>query len=221
MCNKTGERVKTLGNRLRLSVAVCKAGRHETIDNLRCGEVPGGVAIGRKFDHIQPDKLDLELSRHIPLASQVRYRYLVYVDGHCAANRYSTLMRMGVVVLKVASANSAGQLWFSPLLEPFADHVPVAADLSDLQEKIEWCHAHDDEGRKIAQTALRLAGRLFSSASVAGYLAPTLYAVASKQAAQCETVDPYTPVYSAHPPPSAAYLKVLRQVASDRSTGPA
>lgn len=31
----------------------------------------------------------------------------------------------------------ADQMWYFPLLRPYVDHVPVKADLSDLDEKIE------------------------------------------------------------------------------------
>ena len=30
----------------------------------------------------------------------------------------------------------ADQMWYFPMLIPFRDHVPVKADLSDLEEKI-------------------------------------------------------------------------------------
>lgn len=33
------------------------------------------------------------------------------------------------------------------------DHVPVKADMSDLQEKLEWCHSHDKECEQIAANA--------------------------------------------------------------------
>ena len=41
-----------------------------------------------------------------------------------------------VCVLQVESTCVADQMWYFPLLVPFRDHVPVKADLSDLQEKI-------------------------------------------------------------------------------------
>ncbi len=38
-------------------------------------------------------------------------------------------------------------------MKPYVDHVPVKADLSDLEEKIRWCREHDDECRKIGENA--------------------------------------------------------------------
>lgn len=112
----------------------------------------------------------------VPIYEQARYKYLIYVEGHCAACRYSFLMRLGSVILKVTRRRAhahtdeekegqhlrglvvhllpacarcccwwwqvesqcvADQMWYFPLLRPYVDHVPVKADLSDLEEKIE------------------------------------------------------------------------------------
>jgi len=44
-------------------------------------------------------------------------------------------------------------MWYFPLLQPYVDHVPVKADLSDLEEKIRWCRANDDKCRQIGENA--------------------------------------------------------------------
>jgi Glycosyl transferase family 90 len=88
-----------------------------------------------------------------PIYEQSKYKYLVYVDGHCAACRYGFMMRLGSVILKVESRQVADRMWYFPLLVPYHDHVPVKADLSDLEEKIRWCREHDDECRQIGENA--------------------------------------------------------------------
>jgi len=88
-----------------------------------------------------------------PIYEQSKYKYLVYVDGHCAACRYGFMMRLGSVILKVAPRQVADRMWYFPLLKPYHDHVPVKADLSDLEEKIRWCREHDDECRQIGENA--------------------------------------------------------------------
>jgi len=40
--------------------------------------------------------------------------------------------------------------WFYDELVPWEHYVPVAHDLSDLFEKIDWLREHDDEARKIS-----------------------------------------------------------------------
>ena len=47
--------------------------------------------------------------------------------------------------------------WYYDRLEPWRHYVPVAADLSDLVERIEWCRGHTAECRAIAQAGQALA----------------------------------------------------------------
>jgi len=89
-----------------------------------------------------------------PIYEQSKYKYLVYIDGHCAACRYGFMMRLGSVILKVAPRQVADTMWYFPLLKPYLDHVPVKADLSDLEEKIRWCRDNDDKCRQIGLNAL-------------------------------------------------------------------
>jgi len=88
-----------------------------------------------------------------PIYEQSKYKYLVYVDGHCAACRYGFMMRLGSVILKVAPRQVADRMWYFDLLEPYVDHVPVKADLSDLEEKIRWCRNNDDKCKQIGENA--------------------------------------------------------------------
>jgi hypothetical protein len=88
-----------------------------------------------------------------PIYEQSKYKYLVYVDGHCAACRYGFMMRLGSVILKVDPRQVADRMWYFPLLQPYVDHVPVKADLSDLEEKIRWCRDNDDKCRVIGENA--------------------------------------------------------------------
>ena len=91
-----------------------------------------------------------------PIYEQSKYKYLVYVDGHCAACRYGFMMRLGSVILKVEPRQVADRMWYFPLLKPYVDHVPVKSDLSDLEEKIRWCRNNDDKCREIASNCLKL-----------------------------------------------------------------
>lgn len=63
------------------------------------------------------------------------------------------MMRLGSVIIKVAPRQVADTMWYFPLLQPYVDHVPVKADLSDLEEKIRWCRQNDDKCREIAENA--------------------------------------------------------------------
>ena len=91
---------------------------------------------------------------YMPMAQQCHFKYAVYVDGHSAANRYGGMMAAEFVILRVKSISTlSNKLWFYPLLEDGVDHISVAADLSDLAEKLEWCVANDVAAREIAKCA--------------------------------------------------------------------
>lgn len=106
----------------------------------------------------------------VEIYKQSTYKYLLYIEGHCAACRYGFMMQLGSVIFKVASKCVADQMWYFPLLEPFKDHVPIAADLSDLQEKIAWCRAHDDDCRQIAANAQQLYKDFVSKEAILDYM---------------------------------------------------
>ena len=60
-------------------------------------------------------------------------------------------------------------MWYFPLLQPMVDHVPVKADLSDLEERIRWCRANDGKCKQIAQSCRRLYDRFISDEGVLDY----------------------------------------------------
>jgi hypothetical protein len=105
--------------------------------------------------YIDENKFDFKGSKanFTPIYEQSRYKYLIYIEGHCAACRYGFMMRMGSVILKVESRCVADSMWYFPILKPWEDHVPIKADLSDLAEKIQWCRDNDDKCKVIAARA--------------------------------------------------------------------
>ena len=122
--------------------------------------------------YIRKEAFDFDAGRHnfVPIFEQSRYKYLIYVEGHCAACRYGFMMRLGSVILKVESRCVADKMWFFPLLRPFVDHVPVRADLSDLADKINWCRANDAECERIAHNALKLFDKFVAKEGLLDYV---------------------------------------------------
>jgi hypothetical protein len=112
----------------------------------------------------------------LPLAAQrAAYRYIIYVDGHCAANRYGALMHSGRVILKVMSMHDddgGGRQWLFPSLVGLhvsqdgscksilplgsvrsPDHCIIDADLANIEATIQYLREHDAEARAIAAAA--------------------------------------------------------------------
>ena len=106
---------------------------------------------------LRPSNFPFTAGKHhfTPIYEQSKYKYLVYVDGHCAACRYGFMMRLGSVIIKVLPRQVADRMWYFPILKEYEDHVPVKLDLSDLEEKIQWCRDHDEECKKIGQNAMK------------------------------------------------------------------
>lgn len=135
----------------------------------------------------------------IPLNQQARFKYVVYIDGHCAANRYGALCSMGSVILKVASRTEACNLFFFPLLQPYVDHVPVAADLSDLETQIRWCREHDAECAAIAAAAKTLHDTYLCKPAICAYMRTTLNMIAERPHVHAAAPSwPSLPLFSEH-----------------------
>ena len=84
------------------------------------------------------------------------WRYQIDIDGN--SNAWEGLfvkLCSGSPVLKVESAFGFRQ-WYYDRLVPWLNVVPVAADGSDLLEKVAWLRAHDAAAREIGRAARSL-----------------------------------------------------------------
>lgn len=149
---------------------------------------------GTKMTFIRPDQFEFKGGKEnfVEIYKQSSYKYLIYAEGHCAACRYGFMMLLGSVILKVESRCVADQLWYFPMLKPYYDHVPVKADLSDLEEAIDWCRAHDDECRAIAANAKRLYDTYISRDGILDYMSNIFRGIAARWK------EP--PQWASHPP---------------------
>ena len=133
--------------------------------------------------YLRPSDFKFTAGKHhfTPIYEQSMYKYLVYVDGHCAACRYGFMMRLGSVILKVAPRQVADRMWYFPLLKPYVDHVPVKSDLSDLEEKIRWCRENDDKCREIAANCLKLYEKYVARSGLLDYVEMVTKHIAKRQ----------------------------------------
>lgn len=129
-----------------------------------------------------------------PIYEQSKYKYLVYVDGHCAACRYGFMMRLGSVILKVAPRQVADRMWYFPLLKPYVDHVPVKADLSDLEEKIRWCRENDDKCKQIGLNAMSFYEKYVARSALLDYIEMVCKNIARRYVAPPDWWSPPPPV---------------------------
>ena len=154
---------------------------------------------GRPMTFIKPEFLRIDKVDRVPMYAQARYKYHLYVDGHCAAMRYASMMPLGVVILKVASVTKADSMWFFQLLRPYdiraehpdpaGDHIPVAADLSDLADVIAWCKAHDDVCQRIVANCRSLYDRVVSIEGQLDYMQLMTHEIAKRFVPQAQRAE--------------------------------
>ena len=98
-----------------------------------------------------------------PMREHANYRYQIDIDG--VANAWATLERFlcGSCVLKV---QSRFEMWYYPSLRPWVHYVPLRGDLDDLEERLEWCRAHPEDARAIAEAGRRFALALTYEAAI-------------------------------------------------------
>lgn len=58
--------------------------------------------------------------------------------------------------------------------QPWVDHVPVSADYSDLQERVQWCRDNDGKCQEIVRNAKRFYDAFLSREALLDYMALTL-----------------------------------------------
>lgn len=117
---------------------------------------------------------NLQLTDFKPLSDQVKYKYIINVNGHVCAYRLPRDLASGSAVLLVKSKY---RLWFSHLLQEYVHYIPVKEDLSDLYSQIEWCKQHDKQVEQISQNAKQFYEQYLTKEGVLNYLQTVLWKV--------------------------------------------
>ncbi len=102
-------------------------------------------------DHLRCQGL---LAKRIDPLEMAHYRWLLDLDGN--VNSWGLLWKLlsGSCVIRV---NSQRGQWFHHRLKPWQHLVPVANDLSDLREQLDWCQDHPRPCAEIAAEGQQLA----------------------------------------------------------------
>ena len=98
----------------------------------------------------------------------MRYKYLMDIDGH--SNGWDRCFWGLLSNSALFKQQSEFSQWYYRALVPNRDFVPVAHDLSDLEEKIAWAKAHDKHLEQVAENGKRVAEEIFSKGAVYGYI---------------------------------------------------
>jgi len=98
------------------------------------------------------------------------YKYMLHTEKSHLGRE---LAAASVVLVPKSDIN----LWYSDQLTPMEHYVPIAADASDLTEKVEWCRTHDDECRRIASNARSFYERRLNREAILDYTHRLLVAI--------------------------------------------
>lgn len=116
---------------------------------------PGIGAIHTKIDdtRLYNNETHIDAKNNImSFEEQIKYKYILHIDGFTAAWRLSKYMLSYSVILKVDSP------WvehFYNDLKPWVHYIPIKSDLSDLIQRIAWCRENDDICETIAKNAFQ------------------------------------------------------------------
>jgi len=76
-------------------------------------------------------------------------------------------MSMGSVILLVKSKY---KLWFKDLMKEYVHYIPIKEDLSDIDEKLEWCVEHDQECKVIGKNSIQFFNMYLQEDNIYNYL---------------------------------------------------
>ena len=153
-------------------VELCRLAQPEAARGLLDAGLSGIVQIEDEQDREAIRQAGL-LKGNVSWSEFQKYKYQIDIDGN--TNSWPGMfMKLctGSPTLKVQSSMGFRQ-WYYERLVAWENYVPVAADMSDLLEKIAWLQAHDEAARRIGANALDLALSM-SEASEIARAAPTI-----------------------------------------------
>lgn len=161
----------------KLPRAVLAAGDHGENSNFFTPRPEPGMHPRRLLrDVVAAGNLDVDvfLGANVSLSRQLRYRYIVDVDGFARTwSAWAWKMMSGSTVL---SLDSIWTSFFSDQFLPWEHFIPIANDCSDLAEKLRWCRDNDTECQAIAARAQARAMHVYDLETVTARVATQLRA---------------------------------------------
>eukprot|EP00002_Diphylleia_rotans_P035675 TRINITY_DN7808_c0_g1_i4.p1 TRINITY_DN7808_c0_g1~~TRINITY_DN7808_c0_g1_i4.p1 ORF type:complete len:502 (-),score=103.04 TRINITY_DN7808_c0_g1_i4:49-1554(-) len=84
----------------------------------------------------------------MPMKDQMKYKYLILVDGNGSSDRFHTFLETSSVVLKPFGPYYE---YFQNLPTPYKHYIPIEYDFTDLIDKIKWARDNDDAVKRMAE----------------------------------------------------------------------
>lgn len=150
----------------------------------------------------------------MPMSEQLKYKFVLNVEGNSAAYRFGSLLGLGFCVLNVESKYT---LWFEPMIKTLyvddpdienAHCIRVKHDLSDLERTIQWCLSHDAVCEKIKNNAMAFYNTHFTKEFVYDYMADLCNSISNQLT---EQPDYYKQVSALVPKKQMRFLKYTQK----------
>jgi hypothetical protein len=149
---------------------------------------------GSKISFLKNDKKGYEFLKNVnnqnrlSMEEQMSYKYIIYVDGHAAAYRYSQLMTTGSTILKVESLHGH-KLWFFDMLIPYdkkkknhniAHYIHIDKGLRNIDKVLEWCKKNNEKCLQIAKNSMEFYNKYLTKESIIKYTNGLLNRISNK-----------------------------------------
>ena len=125
----------------------------------------------KELKRINLDKLGIKVVERMTMQEQMKYKYILDIEGNASAYRIGYILSFKSVLLKVESDYT---MWIDEYLKPNVHYIPISKDFSNLATTIEWCRKHDKECKKIADNAYKLFKKCFTEEFICKYMAKKL-----------------------------------------------
>uniref|UniRef100_A0A6C0JYF1 Glycosyl transferase CAP10 domain-containing protein n=1 Tax=viral metagenome TaxID=1070528 RepID=A0A6C0JYF1_9ZZZZ len=102
---------------------------------------------------------------------QIKYKYILHVDGNVFAYRWLSSFLTGSLILRVKSRYVH---WTDTFFKDGKHYISIAADLSDLNEKVNWCLHNDAACKRIAERSRKLAQMYLEKSFIESYFLRSL-----------------------------------------------
>ena len=108
-----------------------------------------------KIEGLSELKTSLKKVDKLPMfTEQIKYKFIIHVDGNVLAYRLLTSFLTGSLILRVKSPYVH---WLDDTFKDGKHYISISEDLKDLDEKVQWCLKHDKKCKKIAENGRKLA----------------------------------------------------------------
>lgn len=121
---------------------------------------------------------DPVIASMIPPHDQLRYKYLLAVDGNSYATSLHWQLFSGSVVIK---QETEFPQWFDYMLVPYKHYVPLKKDLSDLRAVLNWLESNDDSAKLIAERTQKFALEHLLPEHALAYFASLINEIGNRQ----------------------------------------